>query len=142
MEKVSISHHNNINHVWMQLLDLYKKEINTLSEKLSAIATKNDDPYVLQKTNGYKGQFDAQLSSIRRLQNDISSSIPNLANLAQHIKDGFIDYTLLLKHNQLKDRFITEEKIFHEIRNGFKLFDANLANWASSHPSNVPIMLL
>ncbi|MDR3679951.1 MAG: hypothetical protein P4L41_08290 [Flavipsychrobacter sp.] len=137
MERVSITHYNSVNSVWLQMLGFYRLEMRALKIKLTDILRKNTNTDVVGQARQYEIVFDVQLGTIDELCNDICVAT---TEQAVHTKEGYIDINLWSAYNKLKDRFILEERKLNEVKKSFKQFasamDANSNNISHSYLSN------
>lgn len=124
MEKISITHMNNAHNDWLRALDFYKQEVSILKKRLTEIAQKNTDNGVQKEVEHYENQLTVQMDNIDRLDHDIHLNIASTSHELQEAKAGYIDRNLLTQHNNLKERFNSEEKVFNEVRHNFNLFAA------------------
>lgn len=124
MEKISITHMSNAHTDWLRALDFYKQELNVLKERLTEVARKNTGNDVMKNVEHFENQFKVQLQNIDMLRHDIHTNIASTSNEAQKSKAGYIDSTLLTQHNNLKQKYVTEEKTINDIRNNFNRFAA------------------
>ncbi len=124
MDKISITHINNAHTDWLRALDFYKQEIKILKKRLTDIAGKNSHHDVMVDIEHFENQFDIQAENIHRLAHDLKSNVKMIASEARNSGAGYIDGMLLDKHNELGQRYETEEKTVNELRQSFNLFAA------------------
>ena len=122
--KVSITHISNAHNDWLRSLDFYKSEINVLKGRLTEIAHKNTHPEVMEQVEHFENQFKVQTDNIEQLAHDINRNIAITGKEAHNAKAGFVDGELLVQHNNLKTKFMAEEKTVNELRHEFMQFAA------------------
>lgn len=107
---------------WLRALDFYKQEVAILKERLTEIAGKNTEHEMLHKVEHYENQFTVQQDNIDRLVHDIRLNIASTSNELQHSPAGYIDATLLARHNSLHQAYLAEEKAVNDLRHDFYEF--------------------
>jgi hypothetical protein len=125
MEKVSITHLSNAHTDWLRGLDFYKQEIKILKKRLTEIAGKNTSTEVMKDVEHFENQFEIQAENIHRLSHDIKSNVKIASVESKNSGAGYIDGYLLDQHQELGQRYITEEKTLNELRHSFNEF----ASW-------------
>ncbi len=122
LPKISISHLGNAHSDWLRALDFYKLETVILKERLTEIAGKNTGAEVMKEVEHFENQFKIQGDNIDRLRHEIHVNLASISREAQRSSAGYIDGILLVQHNNLKERYEAEEKIFNELRRDFNKF--------------------
>lgn len=125
MDKISITHVNNAHNDWLRALDFYKQEISILKKRLTEIGGKNTGAEVLKEVEQYENKFKVQIDNIDRLNHDIRQNISNVENQLKEGNAGYIDKVLVAQHNNLHERYNTEENTINDIRRNFNIFAAS-----------------
>jgi hypothetical protein len=124
MEKISVTHFDNEHGEWLSSLGFYSEEIDLLRKRLTEIAGKNSAQDVLKEVEHYENQLTVQSDNIQALRHDIHANDVAIRSQLENSKEGYVDNRLYTTHKELIDRFITEEKVFKEVRADFMQFAA------------------
>jgi predicted nucleic acid-binding Zn-ribbon protein len=125
MNKISVSHMNNSQSRWLRSLDFYKNELNVLKNMLTEVMGKNNAPSVRKKVEHYENQFKVQNNNIDGLVHEIKDNNSRIAAGAKGSSAGYIDGELFTVHNQLEQRFDSEEQTINTLRHEFQRFAAD-----------------
>ncbi|MDR3679952.1 MAG: hypothetical protein P4L41_08295 [Flavipsychrobacter sp.] len=124
MEKISVTHFDNKHGEWLSALGFYTEEIDLLKKRLTEIAGKNSAQDVLKEVEHYENQLTVQSDNIQALRHDIHANDVAVRSQLEDSKEGYVDKQLYKTHQELIDRFSSEEKVFKEVREEFMQFAA------------------
>jgi hypothetical protein len=122
MNKVNISHVNNMHNQWLRTLNFYKTEITIQKGILTEIAGKNTGTEAMKEVEHFENQFYIQSNAIDTLAHDIHLNIGTIAQQAKEAKAGYIDATLLETHNALGKKADEQEAIMSDLVRAFRKF--------------------
>lgn len=125
MNKVNVSHVDNMHNQWLRNLNFYKTEVSILKGILTEIAGKYTGGEVLKDVERFENQFKVQMNNIDTICHDIHTNIKRIGSEAQHSSAGYIDGALLEEHNVLGSKVADEEKTAIELVHSFREFAAH-----------------
>jgi len=121
MNQTNIRNRQVIHSDWLRALDFYKGEIDILRKRLTEIAARNNGDDVSRSIEQFENRFALHRDNIDYLEHDIrENAIAIGKDAAGH--NGYTDTKLFETSDELKGRFITEEKLVNELRHAFNLF--------------------
>lgn len=111
---------SNEHNSWIRGLDFYNQELSILTERLQEIANNNTSDEALQGVENFQDQFMIHQKKIDELQSDIHQFINSLANQLE--AKGKVNKECLSEKMRLRETYVTEEKLFNEMRHEFYRF--------------------
>ncbi|XZF15713.1 hypothetical protein ACTHGU_06220 [Chitinophagaceae bacterium MMS25-I14] len=121
MNKTNIRHWQSTHNDWLRALDFYNDEINILKGRLNEIAAKNTGKNVMAQVEHFENQFTLHRENIDELQHNISADVAKVRKDIES-NNGFAGTNLLDSLEQKEEKYITEEKLFMELKQSFKRF--------------------
>ncbi|MGZ3757247.1 MAG: hypothetical protein ACXVAY_07545 [Mucilaginibacter sp.] len=123
MTKINIKHITNLNNDCLRGLAFYQQELDILRGRLEEIAADNTGRIVAEKVEHFQNQFMIHSYYIDELKHLIHAN--DKAIESELVKTSvFVNEEIADKHDQLVDKYHTEEKIFNELRHEFNRFAA------------------
>ncbi len=122
MNKVNISHVDNMHNQWLRNLNFYKTEVNILKGILTEIAGKYTGGEVVKDVEQFENKFRVQTNNIDTICHGIHVNIDNISRQAQHSSAGYIDGALLAEHAELGNKAEAEERSAIELIQSFRKF--------------------
>ena len=123
MTKINIKHIKNLNNDCLRGLAFYRQELGILKERLEEIAADNTGKVVAEKVEHFQNQFMIHSYYLDELKQLIHGN--DKAIESELLKTSmFVDEDIADKHDQLVDKYRTEEKIFNDLRHEFNRFAA------------------
>ena len=122
MNKVNISHVDNMHNHWLRSLNFYKTEMSILKGLLTEIAGKNTGSEAANEVEHFENQFKLQTNNIDVISHEIHVNIDAIGKAAQTANAGYIDGKLLLDHTALGSKADDLEKTAKELINSFRKF--------------------
>lgn len=123
MSKTSITHLDNEHNDWLRALDFYKQECNILKERLTEVAGKNTGNEVGRMSEQFESRIKIQITNIDALRHNINENLHNISEDAKN-SAGHVEQKLIEKHEELREQFVTEEKLIAELRHELNRFAA------------------
>ncbi len=123
MKHVNIKHIASLHSDALWGLDFYEQEIDILQERLAEIALKNTALVVQERVDHFQNQFIIHSAVIKTLKH---SFIENSKKIETEVLElaGFADAIDIEENEDLYQDYLTEEKIFNELRHVFNRFAA------------------
>ena len=123
MKQINIKQINDLHNDALRGLAFYKQELTILQERLEEIAADNTNVEVLEKVDHFQNQFIIHQRYIDDLMHDIRK---NLKHIEEEVvtTSGFFGESNFTENEYLYEQFVTEEKIFNELRHEFNRFAA------------------
>jgi hypothetical protein len=115
-----VEYNSNEHNSWIRGLDFYSQELGFLTERLQEIATDNTKKEVLLDVENFQDQFIIHQREIDNLKNDIHQFLNGVANQIE--STGFVDERCLDEKAKLREKYVSEEKLFNEMRHEFHRF--------------------
>lgn len=103
---------------WLRGLVFYKDELVVLKNRLTEIAGKNTGDEAGQGAGHFESQFTIQVTNIDTLRHDIQQHLSQVATQAEN-HAGHIEKDMVAAHNDLRERYIAEEKVINDLRHEF-----------------------
>ena len=110
---------------WLKGLEFYKEEIHILENRLEEIASKNTAFEARQGIEHFQNQFLVQRNNIDELRHKIKEHISIFRKSAELLEE-VVEDERLADHENLKDEYLSFEKIMRELRLEFNVF---LGKW-------------
>ena len=123
MKHINIKHIASLHGDALRGLDFYGQEIGILQERLSEIAGKNTALEVQEQADHFQNQFIIHSAVIKTLRH---SFLENSKKIETEVLElaGFADAIDIEENEDLYQDYLTEEKIFNELRHDFNRFAA------------------
>ncbi|MDR3697433.1 hypothetical protein [Mucilaginibacter sp.] len=123
MKQINIKHITDLHNDALRGLEFYSQELTILQERLDEIAADNTNTEVLEKVDHFQNQFIIHQRYINDLQHDLRK---NLKHIEEEVvtTSGFFGESNFTENEYLYEQFVTEEKIFNELRHEFNRFAA------------------
>ena len=125
MSYTSVTHLTNEHNDWLRALDFYDTEITTMESRLIEVALKNNAQDALKGVEHFQNQFIIQRNNIDELQHNIKINLQQIAHQALAIANHVEIFTLS-EHENMREDFMSFEKIMLELRHEFNRF---LSKW-------------
>jgi hypothetical protein len=123
MKHINIKHIANLHSDASRGLDFYKEELNILQERLSEIAGKNTAVEVQGKVDHFQNQLTIHSGVINLLRQSLRDNSKKIKTEVHELA-GFVDAGDVEENEDLYGDYLTEEKIFNELRHEFNRFAA------------------
>jgi hypothetical protein len=123
MKQVNIKHLINLHHDALRGLDFYKQELAILQRRLEEISADNTGHEVSERIEYFQNQFLIHAEQIDELRHAFHE---NAREIERHILEsaGFAGESSIIENEDLYERYVTEEKMFNELRHEFNPFAA------------------
>jgi hypothetical protein len=123
MNQINVKHITNLNSESLRGLDFYKQELGFLQERLDEIAADNTGKEVAEKIEYFQNQLIIHRRAVDELRHLIKGNNKSIERqLAE--TDAFVSEYTAVEHQKLNDQYLTEEKLFSEMRHDFNRFAA------------------
>lgn len=123
VSSINIRHWNSAYSDWTRALRFYKEETVILRHRLQDIASKNTWQDILSQVEHFENQFVLHTEAIEKLLHNIRQNVVAIGKEAENYV-GFIDNKLSAQLSKLEDQYITEERLWLELRQSFHRFCA------------------
>ena len=110
---------------WLKGLDFYKEDIHILENRLTEIASKNTAFEARQGIEHFQNQFLVQRNNIDELRHNIKEHISTYGKKTE-LAAEVVENEKLAEHENLKDDYLSFEKVIKELRQEFNIY---LAKW-------------
>jgi len=120
---VNIKHIKNLNNDCLRGITFYKEELRVLQERLEEIAADNTAHEVQEKVEHFQNQFIIHEDQLNELKHDIHANDEAIEAELLHTETQVTDSTAA-QHTRIRERYLTEEKIFNDLRHEFNHFAA------------------
>ena len=123
MKQINIKHVSNLHNDALRGLDFYEQELTILKGRLEEVAGDNTNDEVAIGIEHFQNQFIIQQERIDELRHAIHENHKRIeAELLQMA--GFAEEEAITANQDLYGQYITEEKLFNELRHEFNRFAA------------------
>jgi len=123
MSQTNIKHVAHLDNESLRGLEFYGQELGILQERLDEIAGDNTGKEVGEKIEHFQNQFLIHRDAIDRLKHQIRANTKNI-ELEVVKTDPFVDLDSANQHESLNEQYLTEEKMFNQMRQEFNRFAA------------------
>ena len=123
MKHINIKHITNLHSDALRGMDFYDQELNILQERLTEIAGKNTAIEVQERVDHFQNQFIIHSSVVNLLRQALHDNSKKI-KMEVHELAGFVDAGDIEENEDLYGDYLTEEKIFNELRHEFNRFAA------------------
>jgi phosphoenolpyruvate-protein kinase (PTS system EI component) len=110
---------------WLKGLDFYKEDIHILENRLTEIASKNTAFEARQGIEHFQNQFLVQRNNIDELRHKIKEHISTNGKKTE-LAAEVVENEKLAEHENLKDEYLSFEKVIKDLRQEFNIY---LAKW-------------
>ena len=108
---------------WLNALQFYKDDITVLEHRLEDIVRRNTNGEVMAELEHFQNQFIREREVIDELRHDIKQEENRLEKEAKDHPVA-IDHRYFTDHSELRDRMVTFEKLYRELRSEFNRWSA------------------
>jgi len=120
---INIKHIKNLNNDRLRGIAFYKQELGILQERLQEIAGDNTAREVQEKVEHFQNQLLIHGDYLDELKHDIHANDEAIeADLL--ITGMMVSESVAAEHTRIHERYLSEEKIFNELRHEFNRFAA------------------
>ena len=123
MKKINAKHIGHLNSASLRGLDFYQLELKFLQERLDEISRDNTGKEVLEKIEHFQNQFFIHRNAIDELKSHIKANNRRI-EIQLTENEPFVDEPLVIEHERLYSDYLTEEKMFNDLRHEFNRFAA------------------
>ncbi|MDB5134991.1 MAG: hypothetical protein JWP37_1594 [Mucilaginibacter sp.] len=123
MSQINIKHIANLNSESLRGLAFYEQELGFLQERLDEISGDNTGKEVSEKVEHFGNQLIIHKDVIDELKHLIHANNKSMGSQLHHT-DVFVDRNSADEHQQLNEKYGTEEKMFNDFRYEFNRFAA------------------
>ena len=123
MEQININHIANLNSDFLRGIEFYKQELNILQKPLEEIAADNTGKEIAQQIEHFQNQFLIHSNYLDEIKHRIKADIKSMEQQL-HKTHVFVTEGTAVEFDNVNDQYITEEKIFNELRHEFNRFAA------------------
>ncbi len=103
---------------WLNALAFYKDEVGIFERRLGEIATRYTGSDVLARLEHFQNRYIREREVIDELRHDIKAQENGLVKEALD-RPVAIEHRLFTDHSDLRDRMITFEKLYRELKEEF-----------------------
>ena len=123
MKTINIRHITSLHGDALRALEFYTQESTILQERLDEITAGNTAVEVLKEVDHFQDELIIHRKCIDELQREIRKNLKEIE--AQVSSDaGFVESHEIERNTDLYERYVTEEKLFNELRHEFNRFAA------------------
>lgn len=123
MKAVNIKHIDNLHTDAIRGLEFYGIELGILQTRLEAIAGANTTSEVATGVEHFQNQFIIHKEQMDELRHALHRNIQRFAVELVHT-EGYTNNGAVSENESLYDKYLTEEKLFNELRHEFNRFAA------------------
>jgi enoyl-[acyl-carrier-protein] reductase (NADH) len=121
MKQLSIKHITNLHSDSLRGLDFYAQELVILQERLEEILADNTNKEVAEQVEHFQNEFIIHQKAIDDLKSSIHENNTNIKDQISEF-DGSIEKITLSDNHNLHEDYLTEERLFNELRHEFYRF--------------------
>ncbi len=111
--------------LWLIEMAFWKQEIDVLDKYLAAVSASYSDISVRAEVERFQNQFIIQRSFINDLKHDVKAQEALIALLEKEINNKKLQQKKADDEYTIRDRMLTNQKIYVELKQGFKLWLSN-----------------
>jgi hypothetical protein len=123
MKHINIKHIASLHSDALRGLDFYNTELGILQERLAEIAGKNTALEVQEQVDHFQNQFMIHANVFKLLTQALHDNSKKIKSEVHELA-GFVDAGDIEENEDLYGDYLTEEKIFNELRHEFNRFAA------------------
>jgi hypothetical protein len=123
MKHINIKHIDNLHNDAIRGLDFYWQELIILRHRLEEIAAGNTSQDVAEQVEHFQNQFTIHNEQIDELRHAFHENLKKVESQLVELA-GFADESSFDENEELYERYVTEEKMFNELRHEFNRFAA------------------
>jgi hypothetical protein len=110
--------------LWVNELNFYKEEIKIFERQLETLVIKNPLDELSAKFEQFQNKFILQKEIIDHLKHDLNISEKQLATFVHELSGMGLENIKMDNHTRLRERMATFRKLYTEMKNDFKSFEA------------------
>ena len=111
--------------IWMNELNFYKEEIRIFESHLEMIIDKLDDVVAKSKVEQFQNKFIREKEVIDELKHKLHVSERQLVFFVKEYSGLGLESIKMDNHGKLRDEMITFRKIYTELKQDFRGFEAD-----------------
>ena len=111
--------------LWLIEMAFWKQEIDVLDKYLAAVSASYSVISVRAEVERFQNQFIIQRSFINDLKHDVKAQETLIALLEKEINNKKLQQKKADDEYTIRDRMLTNQKIYVELKQGFKLWLSN-----------------
>jgi hypothetical protein len=123
MKQINIKHITNLHNDALRGLDFYQQELIILRDRLEEVAAQNTALEVLEKVEHFQNQFIIHRRHLEDLKSEFHKNLKHLESQVMEMA-GFVEQVTFTENGSLYESYLTEEKIFNDLRHEFNRFAA------------------
>jgi len=120
---INIKYVKNLNNDALRGIAFYTQELSILQGRLQEVAADNTAREVQEKVEHFQNQFGIHEDYLRRLTSDIKANDQKIETQLSP-NGNVISENTAAEHTRIHESYITEEKIFNDMRHEFNRFAA------------------
>jgi predicted RNase H-like nuclease (RuvC/YqgF family) len=109
---------------WINELNFYKEEIAIFESHLEEIVNKQRDVDVRARIEQFQNQFIREKEVIDELKHKLHVSERQLAGFVRELSGMGLESIKMDNHGNLRDEMVTFRKIYKDLKDGFRRFEA------------------
>lgn len=121
MKTINIKHIENLHNDTLRGLDFYQEETKILQERLEEILADNTNEEVSKQVEHFQNQLIIHKSTLDDLRQEIHDNLELIKEGVDEEK-GLVRKSTLDENTKLFQQYLTEEKLFNELRHEFYRF--------------------
>ena len=110
--------------LWVNELNFYKEEIKIFERQLETLVIKNPLDELSAKVEQFQNKFILQKEIIDHLKHDLNISEKQLASFVHELSGTGLESIKMDNHTRLRERMATFRKLYTEMKEDFKSFEA------------------
>jgi hypothetical protein len=110
--------------LWVNELNFYKEEIKFFERQLETLLIKNPPGVLSARVEQFQNKFILQKEIIDHLKHDLNISERQLARFVLELSGLGLESIKMDNHTRLRERMATFRKLYSELKNDFRLFEA------------------
>ena len=110
--------------LWMNELNFYKEEICIFERHLEDLINDTDDVVAAAQVEHFQNQFIVQKEVIDEVRHKLNVSEKQLAGFVKAVSGMSLDSFKMDNHPKLREEMMTFRKIYTELKNDFRQFEA------------------
>lgn len=123
MTQINIKHIANLNDDCLRGIEFYKQELKILKGRLEEIAADNTGKEVSEQVEHFQNQFLIHSNYLDEIKHRIKTDIKSI-ELQLHKTHVFVNEDTAIEYDNVLEQYLTEEKIFNDMRHEFNRFAA------------------
>ena len=123
MNQINVNHIANLNNDYLRGIEFYKQELNIMQGRLEEIAADNTGKEVSEQVEHFQNQFLIHSNYLDEIKHRIKTDIKRIEQQL-HKTHVFVTEDTAVEYDNVNEQYITEEKIFNDLRHEFNRFAA------------------